>query len=163
MLSILHVLLKPEFVLCSKKLQFYDLMHDPTKKKNDAWKVLKQFMSCLYDWLQVMKWTSLLSCCSIAEDRVIFPAVDAELSFAQEHAEEEIQFNKLRCLIENIQSAGANSSSAEFYAKLCSQADRIMDSIQKHFHSEEVQASILFLQYNEFLCLLCLVAWFCIS
>ncbi|XWS68841.1 hypothetical protein CRYUN_Cryun04dG0127500 [Craigia yunnanensis] len=76
---------------------------------------------------------------SIAEDRVIFPAVDAELSFAREHAEEEIQFNKLRCLIENIQSAGANSSSAEFYAKLCSQADQILDSIQKHFHSEEVQ------------------------
>ncbi|KAK6252682.1 hypothetical protein QUC31_014402 [Theobroma cacao] len=76
---------------------------------------------------------------SIAEDRVIFPAVDAELSFAQEHAEEEIQFNKLRCLIENIQSVGANSSSAEFYVKLCSQADQIMDSIQKHFHNEEVQ------------------------
>ncbi|XVF02261.1 hypothetical protein REPUB_Repub04eG0160800 [Reevesia pubescens] len=76
---------------------------------------------------------------SIAEDRVIFPAVDAELSFAQEHAEEEIQFNKLRCLIEDIQSVGANSSSAEFYGKLCSQADQIMDSIQKHFRSEEVQ------------------------
>ncbi|XVE75215.1 hypothetical protein DITRI_Ditri12bG0077700 [Diplodiscus trichospermus] len=76
---------------------------------------------------------------SIAEDTVIFPAVDAELSFAQEHAEEEIQFNKLRCLIENIQRTGANSSSAEFYTKLCSQADQIMDSIQKHFHSEEVQ------------------------
>ncbi|KAK8561556.1 hypothetical protein V6N13_149273 [Hibiscus sabdariffa] len=75
---------------------------------------------------------------SIAEDRVIFPAVDAELSFIQEHAEEEIQFNNLRRLIENIQSAGADSSSAEFYANLCSQADQIMDSIQKHFHSEEV-------------------------
>ncbi|KAA3463724.1 Zinc finger protein-related isoform 1 [Gossypium australe] len=76
---------------------------------------------------------------SIAEDRVIFPAVDAELSFTQEHAEEEIQFNKLRRLIENIQSAGTDSSSAEFYANLCSQADQIMDSIQKHFHSEEAQ------------------------
>ncbi|TXG69795.1 hypothetical protein EZV62_004730 [Acer yangbiense] len=32
---------------------------------------------------------------SIAEDKVIFPAVDAELCFAQEHAEEEIQFDKL--------------------------------------------------------------------
>lgn len=76
---------------------------------------------------------------SIAEDRVIFPAVDAELSFTQEHAEEEIQFNKLRRLIENIQSAGADSSSAEFFANLCSQADQIMDGMQKHFHSEEAQ------------------------
>ncbi|KAK1553219.1 hypothetical protein Q3G72_031091 [Acer saccharum] len=76
---------------------------------------------------------------SIAEDKVIFPAVDAELSFAQEHAEEEIQFDKLRCLIESIQSAGANSSSAEFYIKLCSQADLIMASIKKHFQNEEVQ------------------------
>ncbi|XP_044489871.1 zinc finger protein BRUTUS-like isoform X2 [Mangifera indica] len=76
---------------------------------------------------------------SIAEDKVIFPAVDAELSFAQEHAEEEIQFDKLRCLIESIQSTGVNSSSAEFYTKLCSQADLIMASIKKHFHNEEVQ------------------------
>ncbi|MBA0726698.1 hypothetical protein Golax_002508 [Gossypium laxum] len=80
---------------------------------------------------------------SIAEDRVIFPAVDAELSFTQEHVEEEIQFNKLRHLIENIQSAGADSSSAEFFANLCSQADQIMDSMQKHFHSEEAQARSL--------------------
>ncbi|GMY18394.1 zinc finger protein BRUTUS-like [Fagus crenata] len=76
---------------------------------------------------------------SIAEDKVIFPAVDAELSFAQEHAEEKIQFDKLRCLIERIQSAEANSTSAEFCTKLCSQADQIMDNIQKHFHDEEVQ------------------------
>ncbi|KAF9593211.1 hypothetical protein IFM89_020706 [Coptis chinensis] len=76
---------------------------------------------------------------SIAEDKVIFPAVDVELSFVQEHAEEESQFNNFRCLIESIQSAGANSSSAEFYSKLCSQADLIMDTIQKHFHDEEVQ------------------------
>ncbi|KAE8692783.1 putative catalytic [Hibiscus syriacus] len=86
---------------------------------------------------------------SIAEDRVIFTAVDAELSFTQEHAEEEIRFNNLRRLIENIQSAGADSSSAEFYANLCSQADQIMDRIQKHFHSEEVLASILLLQFHE--------------
>ena len=90
-----------------------------------------------------------LSDCSIAEDKVIFPAVDAELSFAQEHAEEEIQFDKLRCLIESIQSAGANSSSAEFYIKLCSQADLIMASIKKHFHNEEVQVSISLLLYDK--------------
>ncbi|KAM3739340.1 hypothetical protein ACB098_08G017200 [Castanea mollissima] len=76
---------------------------------------------------------------SIAEDKIIFPAVDAELSFAQEHAEEKIQFDKLRCLIESIQSAEANSTSAEFCTKLCSQADQIMDNIQKHFHDEEAQ------------------------
>lgn len=76
---------------------------------------------------------------SIAEDKVIFPAVDAELSFAQEHAEEELRFDKLRCLIESIQNTGVNSSSTEFYSKLCSHADQIMDSIQKHFHNEEVQ------------------------
>ncbi|XP_031121997.1 zinc finger protein BRUTUS-like [Ipomoea triloba] len=76
---------------------------------------------------------------SIAEDKVIFPAVDTELSFAQEHAEEENEFGKLRCLIENIQSAGANSPSTEFYSKLCSHADHIMEIIEKHFHNEEVQ------------------------
>lgn len=85
----------------------------------------------------------LLSVCSIAEDKVIFPAVDAELSFAQEHAEEKIQFDKLRCLIESIQSAEANSTSAEFFTKLCSHADKIMNSIQKHFHDEEVQVNIV--------------------
>ncbi|XAR72331.1 Ubiquitin--protein ligase [Bertholletia excelsa] len=76
---------------------------------------------------------------SIAEDEVIFPAVDAEICFAQEHAEEESQFNKFRCLIETIESAGANSSSAEFYEKLSSHADHIMDTIQKHFNNEEIQ------------------------
>lgn len=86
---------------------------------------------------------SCFSDCSIAEDKVIFPAVDAELSFAQEHAEEEIQFDKLRCLIESIQSAGANTSLNDFYTKLCSQADQIMDTIQKHFQNEEVQVSVL--------------------
>ncbi|KAI4350930.1 hypothetical protein L6164_005333 [Bauhinia variegata] len=77
---------------------------------------------------------------SIAEDKVIFPAVDGELSFCQEHAEEESQFNDFRCLIEDIQSEGATSNSeAEFYSKLCSHADHIMETIQRHFHNEEVQ------------------------
>ncbi|KAL5539305.1 hypothetical protein UlMin_045416 [Ulmus minor] len=77
---------------------------------------------------------------SIAEDKIIFPAVDGEISFFQEHAEEEIQFNEFRCLIENIQNAESNSTSeAEFYAKLCSHADQIMETIQRHFHNEEVQ------------------------
>jgi len=76
---------------------------------------------------------------SIAEDKVIFPAVDAELSFAQEHADEEHAFEKLRCLIEEIQIAGAESSLADFYSKLGSHADQIMDTLQRHFHNEEVQ------------------------
>ncbi|XP_059649687.1 zinc finger protein BRUTUS-like [Cornus florida] len=76
---------------------------------------------------------------SIAEDKVIFPAVDAELSFAQEHAEEESQFDKLRFLIESIEGDKASSSSGEFYTKLCSHADHIMDTIQKHFSNEEAQ------------------------
>lgn len=76
---------------------------------------------------------------SIAEDKVIFPAVDAELSFAQEHAEEESEFDKFRCLIESIENDGANSSSSEFCSKLCSHADHIMAIIEKHFKNEELQ------------------------
>ncbi|KAF8103682.1 hypothetical protein N665_0186s0050 [Sinapis alba] len=77
---------------------------------------------------------------SLAEDKVIFPAVDGEFSFSEEHDEEENQFNEFRCLIEKIKSAGASSTSAaEFYTKLCSHADQIMETIQRHFHNEEVQ------------------------
>lgn len=77
---------------------------------------------------------------SIAEDKVIFPAVDEELSFSQEHAEEESQFNEFRCLIQNIQNAGAvSSSAAEFYSKLCSYADQIIETIRRHFSDEEIQ------------------------
>lgn len=76
---------------------------------------------------------------SVAEDQVIFPAVDGEFSFVQEHAEEENQFNNFRCLIENIQNAGAKSTSAEFYSELCMHADQIMATIQRHFHSEEAE------------------------
>ena len=80
--------------------------------------------------------------CSIAEDKVIFPAVDGEFSFFQEHAEEESQFNDFRCLIEGIQIEGATSNSeVEFFSKLCSHADHIMETIQRHFHNEEVQVS----------------------
>ncbi|KAL2321184.1 hypothetical protein Fmac_030153 [Flemingia macrophylla] len=77
---------------------------------------------------------------SIAEDNVIFPAVDGKFSFFQEHAEEESQFNDFRSLIESIQSEGATSSSeTEFYSTLCSHADHILETIQRHFHNEEVQ------------------------
>ncbi|KAJ7943135.1 putative Zinc finger protein [Quillaja saponaria] len=76
---------------------------------------------------------------SIAEDKVIFPAVGPELPCALEHSEEELQFDKLRCLIESIQSAGVNSSSADFFRKLSSNAGQIMDTILKHFQNEEAQ------------------------
>ncbi|RWW57595.1 hypothetical protein BHE74_00035612, partial [Ensete ventricosum] len=75
-----------------------------------------------------------------AEDQVIFPAVlDGTESLLQEHANEKIQFNKFRCLIEEIQSAAATSTSVEFYSELQSHADQIMDTIQKHFQSEEAE------------------------
>ena len=78
--------------------------------------------------------------CSLAEDKIIFPAVDGEFSFSEEHDEEENQFNEFRCLIEKIKSAGASSTSAaEFYTKLCSHAGQIMETIQRHFHNEEIQ------------------------
>ncbi|CAN6451570.1 unnamed protein product [Victoria cruziana] len=80
---------------------------------------------------------------SIAEDRVIFPAVDAKVkkgvSFVMEHEREENQFNEIRCLIEDIQNAEANSTTAEFYRKLCAQADQIMNTVEEHFQDEELQ------------------------
>ncbi|KAJ3695692.1 hypothetical protein LUZ60_001069 [Juncus effusus] len=81
---------------------------------------------------------------STAEDKVIFPAVDSEVSFEQEHQEEENQFNKFRCLIEEIQrqrapAGGAHTTPEEFYEDLCSHADNIIETIQKHFDSEETK------------------------
>lgn len=78
---------------------------------------------------------------------MIFPAVDGEVSFEEEHAEEESQFRKFRGLIEQIQRqrAGAHSTSEEFYSDLCSHADNIMETIQKHFDSEEMKVHFLFL------------------
>ncbi|KAG2590902.1 hypothetical protein PVAP13_5NG457100 [Panicum virgatum] len=85
---------------------------------------------------------------SITEDQVIFPAVDSELSFVQEHAEEERRFNNFRCLIQQIQIAGAKSTAVDFYSKLCSHADKILETIEKHFCNEETkvlpQARMLF-------------------
>lgn len=71
---------------------------------------------------------------------MIFPAVlDRMEPLLQEHANEKLQFNKFRCLIEEVQCAGATSSSVEFYSELCSHADQIMDTIQKHFNNEEAE------------------------
>ncbi|OEL20429.1 RING finger and CHY zinc finger domain-containing protein 1 [Dichanthelium oligosanthes] len=80
---------------------------------------------------------------SIAEDQVIFPAVDGELSFVQEHAEEERRFNKFRSLIEQIQIAGTRSTVVDFYSELCSQADEIMQKIERHFSDEETKVSLV--------------------
>jgi zinc finger-like protein len=77
--------------------------------------------------------------CSIAEDQVIFPAVNDQVSFEQEHAEEERRFNKFRCLIEQIQITGARSTAVDFYSELCSQADQIMEKIERHFKNEETK------------------------
>ncbi|KAJ3670660.1 hypothetical protein LUZ60_008086 [Juncus effusus] len=76
---------------------------------------------------------------SIAEDEIIFPAVDGEVSFEQEHKEEKSRFNKLRDLIENIRKSGAESSITDFYSELCAQADQIVGTIDKHFRNEETQ------------------------
>ncbi|GLJ10012.1 hypothetical protein SUGI_0120100 [Cryptomeria japonica] len=78
---------------------------------------------------------------SVAEDKIIFPAVDQKvkrgMSFAYEHAKEESQFDDLRQLIESIQNAGASSSTSEFHEKLCARADQILETIEQHFLSEE--------------------------
>lgn len=102
------------------------------------------FSLTLWSYKQSSHWklTSFKSTCSLAEDKIIFPAVDGEFSFAQKHAEEESQFNKVRFLIESIQNAGAKSTLAEFYTQLSLHADQIMDSIQSHFHDEEVQVNL---------------------
>ena len=81
--------------------------------------------------------------CSIAEDQVIFPAVDGELSFVQEHAEEEQRLNEFRSLIEQIQITGAKSTVVDFHSELCSQADEIMQKIESHFTDEEIKVSLV--------------------
>lgn len=88
--------------------------------------------------------------CSIAEDQVIFPAVDGQVSFVQEHAEEENHFNKFRLLIEEIKSAGTNSTTADFYSNLCSYADQMMEAIQKHFRSEEVEVGLTLTHHHHY-------------
>nr|CAB3473939.1 unnamed protein product [Digitaria exilis] len=84
---------------------------------------------------------------SIAEDQVIFPAVDSELSFVKEHAEEERRFNNFRSLVQEIQMAGAKSTAVDFYSKLCSHADKILETIEKHFCNEESKAIRKDLEY----------------
>ncbi|XLU99016.1 hypothetical protein S245_013356, partial [Arachis hypogaea] len=61
---------------------------------------------------------------SIAEDRVIFSVVDTKLSFFQEHAEEESQFNYFWCLIERIQGEGRHFKNEDV---------QVLPLAQKHF------------------------------
>lgn len=79
-------------------------------------------------------------CCSVAESKVIYPAVYGKNLSFQEHSKEEGVFNQFRCLIESIQKAGKISCSvAELNSKICSHADQIMETLTRHFHDEEVQ------------------------
>jgi len=98
--------------------------------------------SIIFDFL-VSLVDFFLLICSIAEDQVIFPAVDGELSFVQEHAEEEQRLNEFRSLIEQIQIAGAKSTAVDFHSELCSQADEIMQKIESHFNDEEIKVSLV--------------------
>lgn len=103
------------------------------------------FLLVLFHWILWVTYIInelLFSDYSIAEDKVIFPAIDAKLSFFHEHADEELQFDKLRCLIEGIQSAGSSSSSTECYMQLRSLAEQIMYTILNHFENEEAQVNI---------------------
>ncbi|GAA0169325.1 ubiquitin-protein ligase [Lithospermum erythrorhizon] len=123
------------------------LWHNAIKRElNDIAEVARKIelsgdfssLSPIYERLQFIADVCIYH--SIAEDKVIFPAVDGGPSFSQEHAQEKSQFNELRCLIESIQNSGVNSTSAsEFFTKLCSQADLIIESIKKHFQNEEIQ------------------------
>ncbi|BFG21102.1 hypothetical protein CerSpe_073750 [Prunus speciosa] len=77
---------------------------------------------------------------SVAESKVIYPAVYGKNLSFQEHSKEEGVFNQFRCLIESIQKAGKISCSvAELNSKICSHADQIMETLMRHFHDEEVQ------------------------
>ncbi|XP_060675932.1 zinc finger protein BRUTUS isoform X2 [Ziziphus jujuba] len=76
---------------------------------------------------------------SIAEDKVILPAVYGEASFFNEHAhEEETQFMEFMHLFQSAREVSV-ASSTEFYSKLCTHADKIMHTINMHFHIEEDQ------------------------
>lgn len=94
----------------------------------------------------------LFLCCSIAEDKVIYPAVYAQISNFQERKNEESLSHEFRCLIESIKSAGTiSSTAAEFHSKICSHADQIMGTLKVHFHDEEVKVSKLSLLIRKFL------------
>ncbi|KAK1386635.1 hypothetical protein POM88_014813 [Heracleum sosnowskyi] len=132
-------------------MEFFIRHIDGTPISSEAEK--QRVILCLRDAIQRRAYEHLLYVeCSIVEDKVIFLAVDAEFSFAPEHAEEESNFEKFRCLIKSIESAGTNSSSAELYSELYSHANDIMGALEKHFDFEEVQLDqdILFFYYQNF-------------
>ncbi|KAM6600620.1 hypothetical protein CsatA_020229 [Cannabis sativa] len=76
-------------------------------------------------------------CHSIAKEKVLYPEIYGETSIFHQHSEVKSKFNEFCDLIE---SGGENSStSAEFLSNLCSCADQIAETINKHFYIEEVQ------------------------
>lgn len=102
----------------------------------------------LFFHLKVDFFFLLFLCCSIAEDKVIYPAVYGQISTFQKHKSEESLSNEFRCLIESIKSAGTiSSTAAEFHSKICSHADQIMETLKVRFHDEEVKVSELSLLF----------------
>lgn len=86
----------------------------------------------------------LFLCCSIAEDKVIYPAVYGQIPIFPDHKNEESLSNEFRCLIECIKRTGTiSSAAAEFHSKICSHADQIMETLKGHFHDEKVKVSEL--------------------
>ncbi|KAF4367970.1 hypothetical protein F8388_002581 [Cannabis sativa] len=76
-------------------------------------------------------------CHSVAKEKVLYPEIYGETSIFHQHSEVKSKFNEFCDLIE---SGGENSStSAEFLSNLCSCADQITETINKHFYIEEVQ------------------------
>ncbi|KAL5569562.1 hypothetical protein UlMin_026137 [Ulmus minor] len=74
---------------------------------------------------------------SIGKDKVIFPALNGATSCPNQHAEVESRFNEFWNL---IQSTGAvSTSSDEFRSKFCFCIDQIVETINRHFNTVEVQ------------------------
>jgi zinc finger-like protein len=81
---------------------------------------------------------------SAAEDKVVFPAVDRkvkqQVSYITDHADEERKFIEVRRLLEGVQAAlEQNTTAAELYGELCLQAEVIVETIQQHLLDEEDQ------------------------
>lgn len=93
--------------------------------------VISEFRLAFFVWL----------CNSIAEDEVIFPQVDGNVSFILKHAKEE-EFSELRSFIKSMKNAASYLTTAESYSEFCLHTDLAMLTIQKHFHDEEATVSL---------------------
>ncbi|KAM2931946.1 hypothetical protein FF1_040080 [Malus domestica] len=76
---------------------------------------------------------------SVAETKVMYPAVYGETLSFQQRTKEESLCKEFMCLIESIQKAGTISSITEFNSSIASHADRIIETLKGHFDNEEVQ------------------------